>query len=210
MAAKGRVDTVYKPCAAGPALSRRRRPGRPRVAGHRVLQLTPLPQAPGPGVIDAGGRIGRNFAPERQQENVSLFGALADHIRAKRAKRGRSSSPAIPRARASGCKGLMEDEGLRDARRDRRHPRRRRRQGRAATSPSGRWSTGSRAPAADRDLGTGRAGRPADPRPEEAAPAENFLTEAQALSPGDLVVHVDHGVGRYTGLETITALGRAA
>ncbi|MBC7140787.1 MAG: transcription-repair coupling factor, partial [Rhodobacteraceae bacterium] len=37
--------------------------------------------------------------------------------------------------------------------------------------------------------------------------AENFLTEAQSLSPGDLVVHVDHGVGRYTGLETITALG---
>ena len=24
---------------------------------------------------------------------------------------------------------------------------------------------------------------------------------------GDLVVHVDHGIGRYTGLETITALG---
>ena len=37
--------------------------------------------------------------------------------------------------------------------------------------------------------------------------AENFLTEAQTLSPGDLIVHVDHGVGRYTGLETITAMG---
>ncbi|MCH8467731.1 MAG: transcription-repair coupling factor, partial [Roseinatronobacter sp.] len=37
--------------------------------------------------------------------------------------------------------------------------------------------------------------------------AENFLTEAQSLSPGDLVVHVDHGVGRYTGLEMITAMG---
>ncbi|MDH5453767.1 MAG: helicase-related protein, partial [Paracoccaceae bacterium] len=37
--------------------------------------------------------------------------------------------------------------------------------------------------------------------------AENFLTEAQSLSPGDLIVHVDHGVGRYKGLETITALG---
>jgi transcription-repair coupling factor (superfamily II helicase) len=37
--------------------------------------------------------------------------------------------------------------------------------------------------------------------------ADNFLTEAQSLSPGDLVVHVDHGVGRYKGLETITALG---
>jgi len=37
--------------------------------------------------------------------------------------------------------------------------------------------------------------------------ADNFLSEAQSLSPGDLVVHVDHGVGRYTGLETITAMG---
>ena len=36
---------------------------------------------------------------------------------------------------------------------------------------------------------------------------ENFLTEAQTLSPGDLIVHVDHGVGRYKGLETITAMG---
>ncbi len=37
--------------------------------------------------------------------------------------------------------------------------------------------------------------------------AENFLTEAQALSMGDLVVHVDHGVGRFIGLETVTAAG---
>ena len=37
--------------------------------------------------------------------------------------------------------------------------------------------------------------------------AQNFLTEANTLSPGDLVVHVEHGVGRYMGLETITALG---
>jgi transcription-repair coupling factor (superfamily II helicase) len=37
--------------------------------------------------------------------------------------------------------------------------------------------------------------------------AENYLTEAQTLSPGDLVVHVDHGVGRYNGLETIEAMG---
>ena len=35
--------------------------------------------------------------------------------------------------------------------------------------------------------------------------AENFLTEAQALSQGDLVVHVDHGIGRYLGLEVVTA-----
>jgi len=39
--------------------------------------------------------------------------------------------------------------------------------------------------------------------------AENFLTEAQALSQGDLVVHVDHGIGRYLGLEVVTAAGAA-
>lgn len=37
--------------------------------------------------------------------------------------------------------------------------------------------------------------------------AKNFLTEASSLSVDDLVVHVDHGVGRYRGLETVTAAG---
>jgi len=37
--------------------------------------------------------------------------------------------------------------------------------------------------------------------------AENYLTEATTLTPGDLVVHIEHGVGRYNGLETITAAG---
>ena len=33
--------------------------------------------------------------------------------------------------------------------------------------------------------------------------AENFIAEASSLSENDLVVHVDHGIGRYEGLETI-------
>src|SRR5690606_24059868 len=37
--------------------------------------------------------------------------------------------------------------------------------------------------------------------------AENFLKDTQTLSPGDLVVHVEHGIGPYIGLETITAAG---
>ncbi len=39
--------------------------------------------------------------------------------------------------------------------------------------------------------------------------AENFLTEAQSLSPGDLIVHIDHGIGVYRGLEVVEALGAA-
>ncbi|NRB01419.1 MAG: transcription-repair coupling factor, partial [Rhodobacteraceae bacterium] len=45
--------------------------------------------------------------------------------------------------------------------------------------------------------------------PKKRRKAENFLTETQSLSPGDLIVHVDHGVGRYKGLEVVTALGAA-
>ena len=79
-----RIDTVYKPCAAGAAVSGTMRRGtRPWIADRRGMQFSPLPQATGPGVIDAGGRIGRNFAPERQQENISLFGIGRTHIRAK-------------------------------------------------------------------------------------------------------------------------------
>lgn len=37
--------------------------------------------------------------------------------------------------------------------------------------------------------------------------AENFLTEASSLTVGDLVVHVEHGVGRYEGLKTLEVQG---
>jgi transcription-repair coupling factor (superfamily II helicase) len=37
--------------------------------------------------------------------------------------------------------------------------------------------------------------------------AADFLSELSALSPGDLVVHVDHGIGRFEGLKTIEVQG---
>ena len=45
--------------------------------------------------------------------------------------------------------------------------------------------------------------------PKRRRRAENFLSEANSLTPGDLIVHVDFGIGRYLGLEVITALGAA-
>lgn len=37
--------------------------------------------------------------------------------------------------------------------------------------------------------------------------ADNFLREVSSLNPGDLVVHVDHGIGRFVQLETVKAAG---
>ena len=37
--------------------------------------------------------------------------------------------------------------------------------------------------------------------------AENFIAEVSSLSVGDLVVHVDHGIARFDGLQTIAVTG---
>jgi transcription-repair coupling factor (superfamily II helicase) len=44
-------------------------------------------------------------------------------------------------------------------------------------------------------------------RPRKRRRAANFLAEASALTPGDLVVHIDHGIARYEGLKTLDIQG---
>ncbi len=203
MAQKGRLDTVYKPVTAG-LLYLDDAAWTAALADHRLVQLSPLPQAPGPGILDAGGRIGRNFAPERQQEKISLFSSLADHIRVLR-----EDCHVVIASWSDGArerlKGLLTDQGL-------------------ATQeiadlralPSGKgglfllvWALeeGFTAPGlaviSEQDV----LGDRLVAKPRRKRKAENFLREVDTLSPGDLVVHVEHGVGRYLGLETITALG---
>jgi transcription-repair coupling factor (superfamily II helicase) len=41
----------------------------------------------------------------------------------------------------------------------------------------------------------------------QAKRADNFIAEVTALAAGDLVVHVDHGIGRFVGLRAIEAAG---
>jgi transcription-repair coupling factor (superfamily II helicase) len=203
MTAKGRMDTVYKPSAPG-LLYLDDAAWEAAVKGHRVIQLSPLPQSSGPGVLDAGGRIGRTFAPERQMESVSLFGALADHIRALRADR-----PVVVASWSEGARerlrGLMEDQGVQGAVeiRDARDV------GATGGLYLAIWALeqGFTAPGlaviSEQDV----LGDRLISKPRKKRKAENFVSEVNTLTPGDLVVHVEHGVGRYTGLETITALG---
>ena len=33
--------------------------------------------------------------------------------------------------------------------------------------------------------------------------AKNFISEASSLKPNDLIIHIDHGLGRYLGLQTL-------
>jgi transcription-repair coupling factor (superfamily II helicase) len=106
---------------AGAALSRRRRPGRRRWPAAAGDPAVALPQPPGPGVLDAGGAIGRNFAPERQQENVNLFAALARMSRRAQVARGGHRRLFRGRARAAG--GAAGRQGVTGAAPRRRCPR---------------------------------------------------------------------------------------
>ncbi|WP_412073750.1 transcription-repair coupling factor [Tritonibacter mobilis] len=204
MDTKGRMDSVYKPTPPK-NLYLDETAWSEQISAHRAVQFHPLPQASGPGVVDAGGRIGRNFAPERQQESISLFGALADHIKARMTK-----GPVVVASYSEGARerlsGLIEDEGLAEtiAVADGR------RIGKAGLHLAV-WALehGFEAPdmtvISEQDVLGDRLIR----KPKRRRKAENFLTEAQSLSPGDLVVHVDHGIGRYIGLEVVTAAGAA-
>ncbi|MFV2002569.1 MAG: CarD family transcriptional regulator, partial [Paracoccaceae bacterium] len=206
MQAKNRMDTVYKPCPPG-LLYLDDAAWSDVVKARRVLYFNALPQATGPGVTDAGGRIGRNFSPERQLESVSVFGALQDHINARRADGQVVIACYSPGARER-LQGLLADQGLKDTTliddfRD------------IPTGAGGVWLVvwalehgfegRGLTVISEQDVLGDRLIR----APRKRRRAENFLSEAQSLSPDDLVVHVDHGLGRYRGLEVVIALGAA-
>ena len=203
LAAKSRLGTVYKPVPPG-ELYLDEAAFDAALANRPVHQLAALPQPLGPGVIDAGGRIGRDFAPERQQERVSLFGSLADHVKARR-RAGDVVLASYSKGARERLMGLLSDSGVTDAREI----------ARAGDLRGARdlglavWPLehGFEAPGltviSEQDVLGDRLIRPARRRRK----AENFLTEAAGLMAGDLVVHVDHGIGRYNGLETVTAMG---
>ena len=77
-------------------------------------------------------------------------------------------------------------------------------------SRSGAW----RRVRGGRPRGHGRAGHPRRPagaaRSARRKRPQDFLAEVAALTPGDLVVHVDHGIGRFSGLQDDRGGGRAA
>ncbi len=200
---KGRRDAAYKPLPPK-ALYLDDADWDAAMHARAVRKFSPNPTPSGPGVIDAGARTGRSFAPERQAENLSLFGALAKHVAERR-----KSSGVVIASYSVGARErmgtLLADSGIGDATFIDR-----------LTDAGGKGSlslavwgldSGFEAPdltvIAEQDVLGDRLVR----RGRRKRRAENFLTEATSLTPGDLVVHVEHGVGRYHGLETITVTG---
>ena len=149
-----------------------------------------------------GSKAGREFSVERATDQANVFDAVIAHIQQKHAERKSVFIACWTEGSADRMQSVLEDRGL----------------DKIKTLSS--WTDTTSDPGfciativlgletgfevgdhvfiseqdilGDRLVRRGRKKR-----------AENFLTEASSLSVGDLIVHVEHGVGRYVGLETL-------
>jgi transcription-repair coupling factor (superfamily II helicase) len=175
-----------------------------RLIATRPLHLaTPFHEPESAAVIDFDVDAARDFAPERSQ-NVNVYEAVVDHVADLRRAKKKIVLASYSRGSRERLKGLLADHGLKKA-------------VEAETWQEALGATGGGAVAlcvlpldhgfanadiallTEQDMLGDRLVR----RRKRRKSADAFLQELATLSPGDLVVHADHGIGRYEGLTQI-------
>ena len=177
------------------------------IARERLARVSPFAQPEAAHVIDLAGHRGRNFAPERNAADVNVFDALIGHVEAL----GKSGKRIVLACWSDGSRDRMGqvlvDHGL------------------TRVKPVADWTaarglasaevalvvlgmeegfeTNEVAVVGEQDVLGDRLVRPHG-RTRRAA---DYLTDVTSLAEGDLVVHIDHGIGRFVGLKTIEAAG---
>lgn len=159
----------------------------------------------GDGGIDLGGSQGRDFAPERALPDVNIFEVAAAHAKAIHDAGKTIVFGAWTDGSASRLEGVLEDHGLPDATRVYSLEAAHKAEVAICELPleSG-FETDDLVIIGEPDILGDRLAAPRRKRK-----AANFIAESASLNPGDLVVHVDHGVGRYVGLKTLDLAGAA-
>ncbi|MBV8909105.1 MAG: transcription-repair coupling factor, partial [Sphingomonas sp.] len=172
------------------------------VEAERPIHLaSPFPEPETDKVIDFGVQPARDFAPERAQQ-ANVYEAVAKHVNDLRRSGHKVVLASYTRGARERLSGLLEDHGLK------------------AQKQANNWqeALGSKTQPAllvlpldhgfttpdvavltEQDMLGDRLVRRRKNRKASAA----FLEELATLSPGDLVVHQDHGIGRYEGLTQI-------
>lgn len=156
-------------------------------------------------VVDMGARQGRIFAAERAQDSVNLFEATADHARRLSASGKRVIFASWSEGSSERLGTMLADHGLKGLSlapywqaakaADPKKPQR------AVLPLENGFETDNLAVISETDILGDRLARPRRRRR-----AANFLAEASSLEAGDLVVHVEHGIGRYSGLKTLDVM----
>ena len=150
------------------------------------------------------GRAGRSFAAERKQKDVNLFDAVVTHIAEEQAAGRFVLLVASSRGAMERLETLLKEHGAPPVQRIDTWQAPQQGQGAriAVIAMDNGFATESLSVLTEQDiLGDRMVRRPGRKK------AENFLTEASSLTPGDHVVHVEHGIGRFEGLQTIDVGG---
>ena len=181
---------------------------RERLAKAPLARLSPFAAPPGAAnVIDCGAHAGRNFAPERQDENVNVFDAAVAHISALRDKGRRVIVAGWTDGSRERLSHVLAEHGLKSLELVSSYPQAK--SARAGALPLAviaieqGFEAGDLVILGEQDILGDRLVR----QRKHKRRAQDMLAEASSLASGDLVVHIDHGIGRFVGLQTIEAAG---
>ena len=172
-----------------------------------LYRLTPFEVPAAKDVYAMNGRQGRTFAAERADVDANVFDAVTGHIRRLHEGNRRVIVAAWSNGARERLVTLLEDHGLKN-------PRKVESFAEVQGLPPGvtafailglekGFETPDFTVVGEQDILGDRLVR----QRKRAKRAADVLTEATSLSTGDLVVHADHGIGRFVGLQTITAAG---
>jgi len=178
-----------------------------KLADRPVAALSPFAAPEGAGVVDAGGRKGRDFADARAQPGVNVFDVLRDHVATLQQSSRRTVIAGYTAGSLDRLSHLLKDHGI-DRQRALSHwsdlpglPADH--VGLVALPLDAGFETSDLAVIAEADIVGDRLARPAKKRKR----SDQFLAELANFAEGDFVVHVDHGIGRYDGLATLEVGG---
>jgi len=170
-----------------------------------VVRLTPFAVAD-QNAIDAATRQGRNFAPERAQPDANVFEAVREHVARLQTEGKRVLFALWSEGARDRMRHVLSDHRIINLTNVASWPdalaRPKPEIGLAVLGLETGFETEDVAVIGEQDILGDRLVRQRRPRR-----ADNFIAEVSSLAAGDLVVHVDHGIGRFHGLTTVTAAG---
>ncbi len=183
---------------------------RQRLADRTTVELSSFDatQADGEGkTIDLAGRRHEGFAAARKAQNVNLFDTVGKHIADAHAAGRRVVVAGFSEGSVERLRTLLRDHGVvaptatPDFRTAQALPAGA--VGMAVLPVENGFVLGDLEVIGEEDILGDRLTRPKPKR----RPSERFIAEASALADGDLIVHREHGIGRYEGLVALEVGG---
>lgn len=180
-----------------------------QISAYPQAHLSPFdaPDQSGLDILHVGGKQGRNFAAERARRDSNIYELVANHLNQLRKSGKRVLVAAWSEGARDRLETILKDHGV------------------SPIASAANWAQASKrdqeiistvvlgiesgfesddlAVVAEQDILGDRMVR----RTRKTRRAADFIAELTSLEAGDLVVHVDHGIGKFEGLKTIDVAG---